>query len=90
MENIRVMSLNSIKTLNLLVAMLSGWFALFAAKRGKTLLLERVFKESKRVFDIPKFTLYAAADGVFEILKRDSTGIAFAFRKKRIRSAHTA
>jgi len=82
LENIRVMSLESIKTLNLLVSILSGWLAMFAAKRGQSLLLERIFVEAKRVYEIPQFTLYAVADGIYEIFSKTFTGISYAFARK--------
>jgi hypothetical protein len=75
LENIRVLSLNSIKTLNLLVSMLTGWLSLLAAKRGDSLLLDRLFKHAKRIYSIPQFTLYALADGIFEVLSKTVAGI---------------
>ena len=82
LENIRVLSLHSIKTLNLLVSMLTGWLSLLAAKRGDCLLLERIFKCAKRIYNIPQFTLYALADGIFEILSKTFSGIASILKPK--------
>lgn len=76
LENIRVLSLKSIKTLNLLVSILTGWLAVLSAKRGDSQLLDHIFKCAKRIYDIPQFTLYAVADGIFEILSKTVTGIA--------------
>jgi len=76
LEDIRVLSLNSIKTLNLLVSMLTGWLSLLAAKKGESLLLDQIFKSARRIYDIPQFTLYAVADGIFEILSKTMVGIA--------------
>jgi len=70
LENIRVLSLESLKTLNLLVSMLTGWLSLLSAKRGESLLLERVWECAKRIYKIPKFTLYATADGIFEVFSK--------------------
>ena len=80
LENIRVLSLNSIKTLNLLLSMLTGWLAVFAAKRGESLLLEHIFMHAKRVYAIPKFTLDALADGIFVVLAKTTTGIDYALK----------
>ena len=76
LEDIRVLSLNSIKTLNLLVSMLTGWLSTLAAKKGDSLLLDQIFKYARRIYDIPQFTLYAVADGIFEILSKTMVGIA--------------
>ena len=91
LEDIRVLSLNSIKTLNLLVSMLTGWVSILAAKRGESLLLDQIFKYAKRIYDIPQFTLYAVADGIFEILSKTTVGIANALKcqlqKRRLSTA---
>ena len=89
LENIRVLSLNSIKTLNLLVSMLTGWLALLAAKKGESLLLDQIFKYAKRIYKIPQFTLYATADGIFTILSKTVIGIA-SFLKSKPRKQSSA
>jgi len=76
LENIRVLSLKSIKTLNLLVSILTGWLSVMSAKCGDSMLLDHIFKYAKRIYQIPQFTLYAVADGIFEILSKTVTGIA--------------
>ena len=83
LENIRVLALNSIKTLNLLVSMLTGWLSSLAAKKGDSLLLERIFKCAKRIYVIPQFTLYAFADGIFEILSKTFSGIVIFLKRKQ-------
>ena len=82
LENIRVLSMKSIKTLNLLVSILTGWLSLLSAKRGDSLLLDHIFKSAKRIYDIPQFTLYATADGIFEILSKTASGIANLLKHK--------
>ena len=82
LENIRVLSLKSIKTLNLLVSILTGWLSLLSAKRGDSMLLDHIFKCAKRIYEIPQFTLYAVADGIFEILSKTVIGIADLFKSK--------
>jgi hypothetical protein len=76
LENVRVMSLAAVRTMNLLVSMLTGWLSLMAAKRGESVLLDRIFAYARRVYAIPQFTLYAVADGIFRILAKSSSGIA--------------
>jgi hypothetical protein len=78
LENIRVQSLDSICALTFLLTILSGWIAMFANKTNESLLLLEVLVRAKRVYDIPQFTLYAVADGIFDILKFATRGIRFA------------
>jgi DNA-binding transcriptional ArsR family regulator len=82
LENIRVLSLKSIKTLNLLLSMLVGWIAVLSAKRGHSKLLEHIFICAKRIYDIPQFTLYATADGIFYILSKSYSAIKRFFKFK--------
>jgi len=83
LENIRVRSLESIRSLVFLLTVLSGWIAMFANKEGASLLVAEVLSKALRLFDIPKFTLYAVADGIFNILKSASRGISAALVQKR-------
>lgn len=82
LENVRVMSLNSIKLMNLLVSILTGKLAMLAAKRGQSLLLEQLFYHAKRVYEIPQFTLYAVADGIYAVLAKTFVGIAHFLKSK--------
>ena len=79
-ENIRVRSLNSIRTLDLLLTMAIGLIAKFSAQR-KTKLKYFVKKIAKRIYDIPKFDYYTIADGIKGILEKTTSGI-----KKFLRS----
>jgi hypothetical protein len=78
MENIRVLSMDSICAMVFLLSVLSGWIAMLANKKGESSLLEAVLSKAKRVHGIPQFTLYAVADGIYDILKRATRGICFA------------
>ena len=82
LENIRVLSMDSICSLVFILTVLSGWIAMFANKRGESLLLEEVLSRAKRLHGIPQFTLYAVADGIYDILKSATKGIQAAFFKK--------
>jgi hypothetical protein len=91
LENIRVLSLKSIKTLNLLVSILTGWLSVLSARGGNSLLLQHIFKCAKRIYAIPQFTLYAIADGIWEILSKTLTGIAIPLKhaaSKQYLSSH--
>ena len=76
LENIRVLSLKSIQTLNLLLSILTGWLSALSAKEGNSKLLDHIFECANRIYDIPNFTLYATADGIFAILSKSRSGIA--------------
>lgn len=78
LENIRVLSMDSVCSLVFLLAVLSGWIAMFANKQGESLLLAEVLVRAMRVYDIPQFTLYAVTDGIYGVLKGAAKGIRFA------------
>lgn len=75
LENIRVQSLNSIRTMDLLLSILIGFIAILSEKRNTTKLSLWINKLSKRIYDIPDFDYYAISDGVNNILKKATTGI---------------
>ena len=81
LENIRVLSMESICALVFLLSVLSGWIAMFANKKGESLLLAAVLVRAKRLYAIPNFTLYAVADGIYDILKHAVKGIRPALSK---------
>ena len=81
-ENIRVRSLNSIRTMDLLLTILIGFIAIFSEKRNTTQLSLWISKLSKRIYDIPDFDFYAIADGIFAILKKTRKGIQSFLNKK--------
>lgn len=85
LENIRVRSLNSIRTMDLLLTILIGFIAMFSEKRNTTQLSLWISKLSKRIYNIPKFDYYAIADGIFNILKKTRKGIQ-SFIDKNIKS----
>lgn len=74
-ENIRVRSLNSIRTMDLLLTILIGFIAMFSEKRNTTKLGFWIRKLAKRIYDIPDFDYYAIADGIYNIFKKARTGI---------------
>ncbi|SFM11155.1 hypothetical protein SAMN04488699_1401, partial [Candidatus Frackibacter sp. WG13] len=75
LENIRVRSLNSIRTMDLILTILIGFIAIFSEKRKTTKLSLWISKLSKRIYEIPKFDYYAITDGIFTILKKTRKGI---------------
>ena len=78
LEDIRVLSFDSVYSMVFLVSVLSGWIVMFADKEEGHVLLRVVLQRAKRVYDIPQFTLYAVGDGIYDILKFATRGIRFA------------
>jgi len=78
LEDVRVLSFDSLYSIVFLLSILSGWIAMFADKEEGHVLLRAVLERAKRVYDIPKFTLYAVGDGIYDILKFATRGIRFA------------
>ena len=74
-ENIRVRSLNSIRTMNLFLTLIIGFAATLSEKRGESALIICIQNISKRIYDIPDFNYYALADGIYAVLKKTHTGI---------------
>ncbi|MEY8305031.1 transposase, partial [Anaerosalibacter bizertensis] len=74
-ENIRVRSLNSISTINLLLSITIGFIGMLSQKRKESILVMFILKISKRIYDIPKFNYYALSDGIYTILQKTKTGI---------------
>ncbi|MCL1792179.1 MAG: transposase [Peptococcaceae bacterium] len=81
LENIRVRSLASVRSLVFLITVLTGWIVIFANKRGSSMLVEEVLNRALRLFEIPNFTLYAVADGIYNIMKFATRGISAALSK---------
>ncbi len=74
-ENIRVRSLNSIRTMNLLLSITIGFIAILSQRKKESVLVLLILKTSKRTYDIPEFDYYALADGIYTILQKTKTGI---------------
>ena len=83
-ENIRVRSLNSIRTINLLLSITIGFIAILSQRKKESILVLLILKISKRIYDIPEFDYYALADGIYTILQKTKTGIK-SFIKSRSR-----
>lgn len=74
-ENIRVRSLNSIRTINLFLTLILGFIAILSEKREESALIVCLQNLSERIYDIPDFNYYAIADGIYSLLKKTHTGI---------------
>ena len=81
-EDFRVRSLNSIRNLDLLLTIAIGYIGMMSEKAEERAITAEVIAISKRIYDIPKFTFYAIADGLFFILTKCKQGIADMLRKR--------
>ena len=68
-ENLRVRSLQSIRTLDFLLTMAIGYVSKLSDKDDTMILRLEIISASKRLFDIADFLYYAVANGIFEVLK---------------------
>jgi len=82
-EDFRVRSLNSIRTLDLLLTIAIGYIGLMSEKSDDRLIAMELIHLSKRIYDVPKFRFYAIADGIYVAFSRGKPGISHLLKKKR-------
>ena len=76
LEDLRVRSYIGIRTMVILVLAVSYFAAVYLGQNLKLkLLVERIFLVSKRFFVVPSFFNYAIADGLYNLLFPDKTGL---------------
>jgi hypothetical protein len=81
LEDFRVRSLNSIRTLHRITAILSGFVSMMSEKRDESLFVAQLIEASKRIYKPKKekaktkFMNYAIADGIFVVLNKSKVGI---------------
>ena len=74
-ENFLVRSLDSIRTLDLLLNISIGYLGTLAEKVDECIIVSKVVEASKRLNGLARFTLYAISDGMYEIFSKGYTGI---------------
>ena len=76
LEDLRVRSYIGIRNMVVLVLGVSYFAAVYLGQNLKLkLLVERIFLVSKRFFGVPSFFNYAIADGLYNLLFPDKTGL---------------
>ena len=76
LEDIRVRSYTSIRNTIILVHAIAYFTSIYMGINLKLkLMVNKIFVLSKRFFGIPSFYNYAMADGIYELLKKATTGI---------------
>ena len=76
LEDIRVRHYTSIRNIVVLILAVSYFAAVYLGENLKLkMLVERIYFVSKRFFGVPSFFNYAIADGLYNLLFPDKTGI---------------
>ena len=84
LEDIRVRDYTSIRNMVVLILAVAYFAAVYLGDNLKCrMLVERVYLVSKRFFGVPTFFNYAIADGLYNLLFPDKTGINEAAGKKK-------
>jgi hypothetical protein len=84
LEDIRVRSYISIRNIVALVLAVSYFAAVYLGDNLKLkMLIERVYLVSKRFFGVPTFFNYAIADGLYNLLFADKTGVNNVLKAKK-------
>jgi len=84
LEDIRVRHYTSIRNIVVLILAVSCFSAIYLKDNLRLkVLVERVYLVSKRFFGVPAFFNYAVADGLYNLLFSDKTGIHHIPRKEK-------
>jgi hypothetical protein len=84
LEDIRVRHYTSIRNMVVLILAVAYFAAVYLGDNLKLkMLVERIYLVSKRFFGVPTFFNYAIADGLYNLLFPDKTGIHDALRSKK-------
>lgn len=84
LEDLRVMSLRSIRNLNLLATLATGYIAIISSEKDNTVFMMELKECSKRIFDIPKFIFYTLGYAIERVLAKTRSGInGFLLKKER-------
>jgi len=75
-EKFLVRSLKSIRNLDLLLSIATGYIGVLSEKVEHRVELLEIVKASKRLYGLSKFTFYAIADGLSEVFSKLHTGIS--------------
>jgi hypothetical protein len=84
LEDIRVRAYISIRNMVVLILAVAYFAAVYLGDNLKLkMLVERIYLVSKRFFGVPTFFNYAVADGLYNLLFLDKTGIAETVKAKK-------
>lgn len=83
LEDLRVMSLQSIRNLNLFATLATGYISIMSSQKDDTIFMMELKECSRRIYDIPKFIFYALGYAIERVLAGTRFGIKrFLLRKE--------
>ena len=82
LEDLRVMSLQSIRNLNLFATLAAGYIGIMDPEKEGTIFMMELRECSKRIYDIPKFIFYALGYAIRRVLAGTRSGIKGFILKK--------
>ncbi len=82
LEDLRVMSLRSIRNLNLLATLASGYIGLTSSAHRESIYLKELKECSRRIYEVPKFIFYALGYAMERVLSMSRKGINGFLTKK--------
>ncbi len=75
LEDLRVMSLQSIRNMNLMAMLAVGYIGIISVVKKETIFLAELKECSKRIYGIPKFIFYTLGYAIERVLSKGRTGI---------------
>ena len=85
LEDLRVMSLQSIRNLNLFATLATGYIGLTSSVHEDRIFLMELKECSKRIYEIPQFIFYALGYAIERVLSMSRKGIN-SFLSKKVKS----
>ena len=85
LEDLRVLSLQSIRNLNLFATLAAGYIGIINTEKEDTIFMLELLECSRRIFDIPKFVFYTLGYAIKRTLAGTRSGIN-GFLLKRVQS----
>ena len=82
LEDLRVMSLRSIRSLNLFATLATGYIGLTSSVHAESIFLTELKECSRRIYGMPKFIFYALGYAIERVLSMSRKGISGFFPKK--------
>lgn len=76
LEALRVMSLQSIRNVNMLATLAAGYIGLTSSVHKDSIFLMELKECSRRIYDIPRFIFYALGYAIERVLSMSRTGIS--------------
>ena len=84
LEDLRVMSLQSIRSLNLLAMLAAGYIGLTSSVHEESIFLMELKECSRRIYEAPPFIFYALGYAIERILSMGRKGISSSFSVQKI------